>query len=192
MAFAFNFGFEAPGVSWHDASVVLLFASSASNDDLATMPGPTAIADTSRYIELFEMQVGLTPREIGLYSEIVGGEDPIVQAAKRAKEARAKGKVPILVGNNRRITEASCRDPLVAFWGKVGRPESNESALLNARETVLVGVRSATSSAFQSLTGPVQRIDAPVFDIFHKDIEGRFVELDDIYSGRLQLPGFGV
>jgi arginase family enzyme len=167
MAFAFDFGFEAPGASWNDAIVAVFFASNASTEDLATIPGPTAIADTSRYIELFEMQVGLTAQELGIYAEIVGGEDPILQAAKRASEARARGKIPFLVGANRRITEHACRNPLVALWGKVGRPESNEAALLNARETVLAGVRSATSSAFQSLTGNIAIITSKVFSMDH-------------------------
>ena len=165
MAFVFDFGFEGPGASWNDALVTVLFASNASSDDLATIPGPTAIADTSRYIELFELQVGLSALEMGLYAEIVGGEDPIVQAARRASEARARGKIPILVGSTRRVTEESCRDPLIALWGKVGRPESNESRLLNARQTVLVGVRSATSSAFQALTGNIAIITSKVFSM---------------------------
>ena len=54
MTFVFDFGFEAPSASWDDAFVTLFFASNASADDLSITPGPTAIADTSRYIELFE------------------------------------------------------------------------------------------------------------------------------------------
>jgi arginase family enzyme len=167
MAFEFDFGFEGPCASFDDALVTVFFASNAAREDLGTTAGPIAVADTSRYIELFELQVGLSAAEIGLFAEVTGGEDPVVQASRRAREARDRGKIPIVVGSTRRITEQSCRDPLVALWGKVGRPESNESSVLNARQTVLVGVRSATSSAFQALTGNIAVITAKIFSMDH-------------------------
>ena len=58
MPFTFNFGFENPGASWQDAYLALLFATGGTPEDIGRMPGGLAVADASRNVELFEMQVG--------------------------------------------------------------------------------------------------------------------------------------
>jgi arginase family enzyme len=161
--YAIDFGFEGRGASFEDAHVVLLFASNAAKKALETTSGPTAIADASRFIELFEMQVGVSPMDVGVYSEIVGGEDPIASTVTRSREVEAARKVPILVGGNRRVTEDRSKSPLVAMWGKLGRPEANESSLFEARHTVLVGVRAATSSAFTAMSGDIAIVTPKAF-----------------------------
>ncbi len=155
MTFVFDFGFEKPGVSWDDASLGLFFAGFGEETDFGKTPGPLAVADASRYVELFEMQVGLAPLEIGTYAEIVGTADPIDAAARRAAEANKNGIFPIIVGEDRRITEQFSGLPLVAFWGKVGRSEANELEVFRGQPTMLAGVRAATSKAFKAIPGNV-------------------------------------
>lgn len=46
--------------------------------------------------------------------------------------------------------------------------------------------------ARQANNGPVQGIDAPIFDVLGEDLECRFVKLDEIDSGRLKFSGFVV
>jgi len=40
------------------------------------------------------------------------------------------------------------------------------------------------------IDSPVKGFNAPFFHLVHEDVEGRFIELDDIDSGGLQLFGF--
>ncbi len=160
MSVVFDFGFEGPSASWKDAFVAVLFSSGASEGEMASTPGPAALADTSRYIELFEMQIGASPLSMGLYSELVGGKDPDLETAKRAEEARSSGKIPLLIGGTRRLTGVTCRDPLVALWGKVGRPESKEATVFENRRTVVAGVRAATALAFKSFAGNISIVPA--------------------------------
>jgi agmatinase len=151
MTLRIDFGFDGPGASWTDAYLALLFACRGEAADLGRAPGPLAVADASRFIELFEMQVGLSPLDIGTYAEAVGGDDPVVAAAARAAEARVRGMFPIVIGDDRRATELHCAEPLVALWGKVGRIEADETALLERQPSILAGVRAAASNAFQAI-----------------------------------------
>ena len=155
MSFSFDFGFESPSAPFDKATMVMLFESSTTRETLARTPGPAAIADTSRFVELFEMQVGLTPYTAGLAAEVIGGIDSAAALVRRAKEVQAAGKTPILVSETREVTGLFCETGLVAMWGKLGRKECSEAALVSSRETVLVGVRAATGAAFKSLTGDV-------------------------------------
>lgn len=149
--YTIDFGFEGKAALWEDAQMVLLFASNAAAAEVETAPGPTALADASRYIELYEMQVGISPMDIGVYAEVIGGPDPIARACARSKAAVREGKTPVLVGGNRRVTEDGDTQPLITMWGTMGRPEVDESALFAGRQVVLVGVRAASYSAFQAI-----------------------------------------
>ena len=155
MSFSFDFGFEAPTTPYDKASMVMLFESTATRETLSKMPGAAAVADTSRFVELFEMQVGLTPYAAGLAAEIVGGIDSAQSVVKRARQVVADDKIPIIIGETRAVTGLFCEANLVAFWGKLGREECNESKLVKHREALLAGVRAATNAAFKSLTGDV-------------------------------------
>ncbi|SAE76509.1 Uncharacterised protein [Enterobacter cloacae] len=44
--------------------------------------------------------------------------------------------------------------------------------------------------AFQSFNGALQRGNAPVIHLVEKDVKGRFIELNNVDTGRLQLAGF--
>jgi arginase family enzyme len=162
-AYSIDFGFEGRGVSWDDAKVALLLAGNAARDAMDSEPGPTALADASRYIELFEMQVGVSPMDVGVYTEVTGGKDPVASAAARAEEARRSGKFTIVVAGDRSISEHSGKAPLVALWGKLGRPEVDEETLFHSRKTILVGVRAATSTAFKVLGGDVAIVTPRAF-----------------------------
>jgi len=151
MTLTIDFGYTDTGASWTDAYLALLFACRGDPGDVGRASGPMAIADASRFVELFEMQVGLSPLDIGTYAEVVGGENPVDQAAERAVEARARGMFPVIIGDDRRVTEKYCSDPLVSLWGKVGRIEIDESSLLSKHPAVLAGVRAATNNAFQAI-----------------------------------------
>jgi arginase family enzyme len=151
MSFVFNFGFEQPGAPWNESYIAYLFAGDGREYDLGRLGGPMAVADATRYIELFEMQLGVSPGEVGVYAEMIGTANPEVAASKRAEEARSRGAFPILVGHDRRTTEACCEVPLVALWGKLGRSEADEASLLAASPSVLAGVRAATSNAFKTV-----------------------------------------
>jgi arginase family enzyme len=160
MTFTIDFGFANSSASWTDAYLALLFACRGDPSDVGHASGPMAIADASRFVELFEMQVGLSPLEIGTYAEAVGGENPVEQAIARASEARARGMFPVIIGEDRRVTEGACQDPLVAFWGKVGRIEADENSLFGRRRSLLTGVRAATANAFQAIPGEVTILTA--------------------------------
>lgn len=168
MAFPFSFGFETPLTPWNDAYLALFFAATGGEADFGKSQGPLAVADASRYIELFEMQSGVSLFELGTYAEVVGGDDPVATAAARAAEARGRGMFPIVVSEDRRLTERACTDPLVAFWGKVGRAEINEGALFAKQRTVLAGVRAATSSAFKTIPANVTILSARVLGTNHQ------------------------
>ncbi|MCU0664343.1 MAG: arginase family protein [Myxococcota bacterium] len=151
MSFVFNFGFDQPGAAWNESYLAYLFAGNGREYDLGRLGGPMAVADATRYIELFEMQLGISPLDTGVYAEMIGTANPVVAASKRAEEARSHGAFPILVGEDRRTTEASCEAPLVALWGKLGRNEADEPNLLASNPAVLAGVRAATSNSFKSV-----------------------------------------
>lgn len=151
MALTIDFGYSNTSATWGDACLALLFACHGEAADVGRAAGPLAVADASRFVELFEMQVGLSPLEAGTYAEVVGGEDPVETAVARAFEARQRGMFPIVIGDDRRVTERHAAGPLVALWGKVGRIEADETALLGRAPSVLAGVRAATNSAFQSI-----------------------------------------
>ncbi len=162
--YTFDFGFEGRSVYWEDAAVAMLFASNVVEENFDTAAGPTAIADASRFIELYEMQVGVSPMDVGIYAEIMGGDDPVVSVRGRAEEAMAAGKIPIMVGGDRRIAKEDTGEPLIIVWGKLGRPEVDEAALFGERQTILVGVRAAASSAFKALKGDVTIVPPKVFN----------------------------
>lgn len=144
-----DFGYSSATTSWDDAYLVLLFATSRNALELGQVPGPMAVADASRFIELFEMQVGVSPLSIGAYAEVLDGANHLNNAVARSKEARARGMFPLIVGEDRRTTEVHCLDPLVALWGKAGRIEAEETLLLGKQKSILAGVRAATANAFQ-------------------------------------------
>jgi hypothetical protein len=158
MSFSFDFGFEAPGASFDNAATVLIFESDATRETLSKTNGPAAIADASRFVELFELQIGISPFAAGLYSEVVGGANLPVK--KRARDAADAGKVPVIISRSRTVTGLFCRTGLTALWGKLGRNECNEARLFSHRETFLAGVRAATNSAFKSVTGDVVLLTA--------------------------------
>jgi agmatinase len=161
MALAIDFGYSDTTASWDDALLALLFAAGADPTEIGKASGPLAIADASRFVELFECQVGLSPLGVGTYAEVVGGDDPVAMAVQRAGEARARGMFPVVIGEDRRVTELGCRDPLVALWGKVGRIEVDESAILSRSHAALLGgVRAATANAFQAIPGSVSILTA--------------------------------
>jgi arginase family enzyme len=155
-----DFGYENASSDWDNASLSLFFISSHNVIDMGLLPGPGAIADASRFIELFETQVGISPLKKGTYAEIINDSNPINTAAQRASEARKKGMFPIIVAGDRRITEKYCTDPLVALWGKLGRVEINETALFSKNNTILAGVRAATTASFQSVPESVAILTA--------------------------------
>jgi hypothetical protein len=160
MSFTFDFGFETKAAPKEKAFAAFLFACLGEETDLGKLPGPLAIADASRYVEFFEMQVGLSPLDMGVYSEVVGGPSPVEVASERAAELLGKNVFPIIVGENRALTEKVCRNPLVALWGKIGRMETEESAVFNRRGAVLAGVRAATSRAFRAIPSQVTILTA--------------------------------
>jgi agmatinase len=160
MGLSFDFGFEQKGAPWDKAKLALFFACQGKVEDIGNKPGPLAVADGSRFVELFEMQVGVSPLDVGTYAEIVGGIDPLTLAIQRAGAARAKGMLPVIVAEDRRATKGSGEAALVALWGKVGRKEADETAILSGRSTILAGVRAATSHAFQTIPGNVTIITA--------------------------------
>ena len=82
------------------------------------------------------------------------------QAAKRLAQAQEKGAFPVVIGEDRRVTEICCSRPLVALWGKIGRDEVDEYTIFNEHPAVLAGVRAATSSAFQIIPSEVTIITA--------------------------------
>jgi arginase family protein len=151
MSVEFDFGFEVKGVAWTEAVYALMFASQGEVSDFGKVGGPLAIADASRFIELFEMQLGLSPLEIGTYSEISGGDDPLVEAVSKAREALAGNILPVIIADDRRATIDMCTSTLVALWGKVGRAEADEAHIFEQHTTILGGVRAATSVAFQAI-----------------------------------------
>jgi arginase family enzyme len=161
MALIIDFGYSDTTASWNDAYLALLFAAKADPSEIGKASGPLAIADASRFVELFECQIGLSPLGVGTYAEAVGGDNPAVKAIERAAEARARGMFPIVIGDDRRITDLGCRDPLVALWGKVGRIEVDETAILSrSNPSILAGVRAATANAFQAIPGNVTILTA--------------------------------
>ena len=160
MGFTFDFGFETKGASWEDAYLALLFACDGALTDLGRASGPLAVADASRYIELFEMQVGISPLNIGTFAEAVGGKDPFEAARSRAEQARSRGMFPVIIAASRRATSHDMEMPLVAFWGTVGRTEGDERAILEGRRAILAGVRAATSAAFQSIPTSATIVDS--------------------------------
>jgi len=161
MTLTIDFGYSDTTASWNDAYLALLFAATADASEIGKASGPLAIADASRFVELFECQIGLSPLGVGTYAEAVGGEDPSAKAVERAAEARARGMFPVVIGDDRRVTDLGCRDPLVALWGKVGRIEVDEAAILSRSNTaILAGVRAATANAFQAIPGNVTILTA--------------------------------
>lgn len=160
MSFRFDFAFDIKGAGWNEAYLALLFAAEGTPTDLGRVPGPLAVAHASRYVELFEMQVGASPMDVGLYCEAVGGENPIEETAKKAQSARARGMIPIIIAEDRKMTRPACAGPLVALWGKVGRTETSESELFATNKTILAGVRAATSQAFKSIPADVTILTA--------------------------------
>jgi hypothetical protein len=161
MALTIDFGYSDTSASWNDARLALLFAAKADPNGIGKTSGPLAIADASRFVELFECQIGLSPLGVGTYAEAVGGDNPDAHAVERATEARARGMFPIVIGDDRRVTDLGCRDPLVALWGKIGRIEADEAAILSrSNPAILAGVRAATANAFQSIPGNVTILTA--------------------------------
>jgi hypothetical protein len=171
MSQVFDFGFETRGVEWKDAVFAFLFPSGVSTEDLGSTAGPTAIADASRFVELFEMQVGLSPLNMGSYAELLGGPSPLEAAVERARQAMEQGSFPIVVSETRRAAELMSTSSLVALWGKIGRKESDETALIERCQTLVGGVRAASSIAFQAIPPNVGILTARAFEQDRKTLE---------------------
>ena len=170
MPLIIDFGYSDTSTSWDDAYLALLFAAAADASQIGKASGPLAIADASRFVELFECQVGLSPLGVGTYAEAVGGDNPVVAAVERAAEARSRGMFPVVIGDDRRVTDLGCRDPLVALWGKVGRIEVDEAGTLSrSNPAILGGVRAATANAFQAIPGNVTILTASAI-CQHKEV----------------------
>jgi hypothetical protein len=155
MSFEFNFGFETPGTSMDKARIAFLFACMGEKAELGLSPGPLAIAHASQYVEYFEMQVGISPLETGVHSQVLGSQSLAGTVWESLKANRIPQIFPIIIGEDRHITEQVCGPPLVALWGKMGRQEADEFAVFNANATVLAGIRAASSTAFKTLPGNV-------------------------------------
>jgi hypothetical protein len=151
MSFAFDFGFEGLGAHWDDAGVAFLFAAAGEEEDFGKSPGALAVADASRYAEFFEMRGEILPMDIGVYAEICNGPDPLAHAVSRALSAVEKGILPVVICDDRRVTKELGGIPLIALWGKIGRAEIDEPALLRERTTVIAGVRAATSNSLKAI-----------------------------------------
>lgn len=154
MSLAFDFGFEELSKPWSSSTLALLFAASGEEEDFGTLGGPLAVADASRYAEFFELKGELLPLAAGVYAEICGGPDPLAAAVVRARAAIERNKLPVVIGEDRRVTKEMPKAPLVALWGRLGRAELDEAALLKEREAVMAGVRASSSGAFRAISGP--------------------------------------
>ncbi len=155
MGYQFDFGFDSSCASWDDAKIAFLFAAMGGQGDFGVIPGPLAVADASRYAELYEIDGDFEPFDIGVYAELCGGSDSVESAASRFNEARSKGILPVVIGADRRVTQAVCDSTLVALWGKLGRQEADEKVICEKHRTFLTGARAATSSAIGAPAGDV-------------------------------------
>ncbi len=134
-----------------DAVIAFLFACLGEESDLGKSSGPLAIAHASRYVEYFEMQIGISPLDMGVYSRVLGSPSLSGTVWDTLISADGKGVLPIVIGDDRRMTEQCCGPPLVALWGKMGRDEADEFAILNTNTAVVAGVRTASANAFKAL-----------------------------------------
>lgn len=179
MSFELDFGYESRSSSWEDSFLALLFACNATKGEIGKIPGPTAVADTSRFVELFEMQSGIAAFDYGVYAEVVEGKDPVSTAVVRAVEAQAQGMFPVIIAENRRITEQfATAGSLVAMWGKIGRAEADEKNLFRGSRSILAGVRSATTAAFKSVLDDVTLITAKDLLSNNSNFKEALAELD--------------
>ncbi len=160
MTFSFDFGLEGQGVPYAKAAIVMLFESDTTPERLAKTSGPAAVAYSSRFIELFETQIGIIPHAAGIYAEIIGGRNSALAISERATTVLKDGKKPIIISKNRKVSGLFCRSGIAALWGKLGRNECNEAKLLSAGDTILAGVRAATNIAFKSVKGEVVLLTA--------------------------------
>jgi arginase family enzyme len=160
MSFPLNFGFEDPAAAWNDARLAYFFVSPGRLEDLGRLPGPTAIAHASRYVEMFETQTEVTLSRIGTYCEIINEYDALDQASRRVAEAKKQGIFPVIVGEDRRTTEKCCSFPLVALWGKLCLDEADAAVCTADRSSIMCGVRAATFKAFNEIAGKATIITA--------------------------------
>ncbi|MCP4675340.1 MAG: hypothetical protein GY854_07510 [Deltaproteobacteria bacterium] len=142
-------------MSWDDAKIAFLFAAMGGQGDFGEIPGPPAVADASRYAELYEIQGDFEPLDIGVYAELCGGLDPVESVVSRFNEARAREILPVVIGADRRVTQMVCDSTLVAFWGKLGRQEADEKAICEKHKTFFAGARAAAFGAIDSLRANV-------------------------------------
>jgi arginase family enzyme len=179
MPFEFDFGFETPGSGMDNARIAFLFACPGEQGDLGAASGPLAIAHASRYVEYFEMQIGISPLEMGVHSQVLGAPSLAGTVWDSFPANHRPHTLPVVIGEDRKITEQVCGPPLVALWGKMGREEADEFAILNANTTVLAGIRAASSTAFKALPGNVTILTSHTV---HKDktmLAEAFGELHD-------------
>jgi agmatinase len=159
--------------------IAFLFACLGEKSDLGESSGPLAIAHASQYVEYFEMQIGISPLEMGVHSRVLGSPSLSGTVWDTFTSADSDNALPIVVGEDRRITEQCCGPPLVALWGKMGREEADEFAILNANATVLAGVRAASSNAFKTLPGEVTIISSHALRGEKTILEQALGELND-------------
>lgn len=160
MSLIFDFGFEFPAERLEKAKVAFLFAARGEKEDFGRLPGPAAIADASRYSEFFDLQESISPLDIGVYSEMCGGADPTRLAIDRAISARERGILPVVIADDRRVTNDFCRDSLVALWGKLGRNEADEQAVFARRSGAVLGLRAATTQSYRLFEKNVKKVTA--------------------------------
>jgi hypothetical protein len=177
MSFEFDFGFEIPSASIDDACIAFLFACEGQKSDLGNSSGPLAIAHASQYVEYFEMQIGISPLEMGVHSQVLGSFSLSGTVWDVILSTDNHHVLPVVIGEDRKITEQSCSRPLVAFWGKMGREEADEVALLNSNATVLAGIRAASSNAFKAVTDNVAIITSRTVHLDKKILEQSLGEL---------------
>jgi hypothetical protein len=178
MSFEFDFGFETPSTSIDKAVIAFLFACPGEESDLGKASGPLAIAHASQYVEYFEMQLGLSPLEMGVHSRVLGGPSLPGTVWDALIPNDGSDALPIVIGEDRKITEQCCGPPLVALWGKMGRREADEFAILNTNAAVLTGVRTASANAFKALPGNVTIISSHAIHGDKTILEQALGELD--------------
>lgn len=120
MSFSFEFGFEerAP-ISDHPAGAVL-FQGPGNPSELGHADGPLAVADASRFVEMYEMELDASPFQTHITAEVIGETDPVRDLERRARKVASQGAVPIIVGRDRAVSQGICGDHLVALWGTLG------------------------------------------------------------------------
>lgn len=162
-----DFGYNNASSDHEAAKIVILFLDTHSVANIGLLPGPSAVLDASRYIELFEMQIGSSPLDYGVAAQLIDYSEGIEPLKKALQEIKIAGQTPIVLGPNRQFSDQLCNAPTVAFWGKIGRAEVEEAELFKKNTTVLAGIRAAGAAAFQSVPSTVTILTCENLKIQH-------------------------